>query len=207
MRLGSLSHLASDLLGLKNRPFERVVHAHSHFPAANGEYEVPRLAHAYETGFFKPIIWHIRTTFRRKDITSFKYAPRVELYEYFKSCILWASTALTVLYIDLRTKDDERTMMAQDYDSPRNKDEDEESLQALGKSSQNASGDIDDDENAIAEDYELPGADLSNEDSSVTVIPMQGDEFVCSQCFLVKHRSQLAYTDEDGQPVCEECAA
>ena len=99
MRLGSLSHLASDLLGLKNRPFERVVHAHGHFPAANGEYEVPRLAHAYETGFFKPIIWHIRTTFRRKDITSFKYAPRVELYEYFKSCILWASTALTVLYI------------------------------------------------------------------------------------------------------------
>ena len=47
----------------------------------------------------------------------------------------------------------------------------------------------------------------SNEDSSVTVIPMQGDEFICSQCFLVKHRSQLAYTDEDGQPVCEECAA
>ena len=111
------------------------------------------------------------------------------------------------IYIDLRTKDDERTMMAQDYDSPRNKDEDEESLQALGKSSQNASSDIDDDENAIAEDYELPGADLSNEDSSVTVIPMQGDEFICSQCFLVKHRSQLAYTDEDGQPVCEDCAA
>ena len=50
--------------------------------------------------------------------------------------------------------------MAQDYDSPRSKDEDEESLQALGKSSQNASNDMDDDENAIAEDYELPGADL-----------------------------------------------
>lgn len=28
--------------------------------------------------------------------------------------------------------------MAQDYDSPRNKDEDEESLQALGKNSQNS---------------------------------------------------------------------
>ena len=48
--------------------------------------------------------------------------------------------------------------MAQDSDSPRSKDEDEESLQALGKSSQNASNDMDDDENAIAEDYELPGA-------------------------------------------------
>ena len=48
--------------------------------------------------------------------------------------------------------------MAQDYDSPRNKDEDEESLQALSKGSQNNSNDMDDDENAIAEDYELPGA-------------------------------------------------
>ena len=96
--------------------------------------------------------------------------------------------------------------MAQDYDSPRGKDEDEESLQELGKSTQNTSNE-DDDENAIAEDNELPGADLSNEDASVTVIPMQGDEFICSECFLVKHRSQLAYTDEDGQPVCKECAA
>ena len=53
--------------------------------------------------------------------------------------------------------------MAQDYDSPRNKDEDEESLQALSKGSQNNSNDMDDDENAIAEDYELPGADLSGD--------------------------------------------
>lgn len=97
--------------------------------------------------------------------------------------------------------------MAQDYDSPRNKDEDEESLQELGKGSRSSSTDMDDDENAIAEDYELPGADLSNEDASVTVIPMQNDEFICSECFLVKHRSQLEYVTDDGQPVCEECAA
>ncbi|KFI45484.1 protein of unknown function [Bifidobacterium bohemicum] len=97
--------------------------------------------------------------------------------------------------------------MAQDYDSPRNKDEDEESLQELGKSSRTAESEMeDDDENAIAEDYELPGADLSNEDSSVTVIPMQGDEFICSECFLVKHRSQLDHMGPDG-PVCRECAA
>ena len=97
--------------------------------------------------------------------------------------------------------------MAQDYDTPRDKDDDEESLQELGKSGQDSGADLDDDENAIAEDYELPGADLSNEDSSVTVIPMQGDEFICSNCFLVKHRSQLAYTTSDGKPVCKECAA
>ena len=96
--------------------------------------------------------------------------------------------------------------MAQDYDSPRNKDEDEESLQALSTKNQNSASDIDDDENAIAEDYELPGADLSNEDSSVTVIPMQGDEFICMECFLVKHRSQLSDASEEGHPVCTECA-
>ena len=41
----------------------------------------------------------------------------------------------------------------------------------------------------------------------MTVIPMQGDEFICSECFLVKHRSQLAETTADGQPICKECAA
>lgn len=103
--------------------------------------------------------------------------------------------------------ENERTIMAQDYDSPRSKDEDEESLQALIKGSQNTSNEIDDDENAIAEDYELPGADLSGEDASVTVIPMQGDEFICSECFLVKHRSQLAESSTENHPICKECAA
>ncbi|MDO5687805.1 hypothetical protein PSRA_0112 [Pseudoscardovia radai] len=97
--------------------------------------------------------------------------------------------------------------MAQDYDAPRNKDDDQEAVEALSGESQNQSTDMDDDETAIAENYELPGEDLSNEDTSVTVVPMQGDEFVCSECFLVKHRTQLAYTTEDGDMVCKECAA
>lgn len=97
--------------------------------------------------------------------------------------------------------------MLQDYDSPRAKDEEEESLEALGQASASAPVNIDDDENALAEDYELPGADLSNEDDSVTVIPMQSDEFICSECYLVKHRSQLVKTSEDGNLVCKECAA
>ena len=40
--------------------------------------------------------------------------------------------------------------------------------------------------------FELPGADLSNEELSVRVLPRQADEFTCSSCFLVHHRSQLA---------------
>ncbi len=38
------------------------------------------------------------------------------------------------------------------------------------------------------------------------VLPRQADEFMCSQCFLVHHRSQLA-SDSGGQLVCTECAA
>ena len=43
--------------------------------------------------------------------------------------------------------------MAQDYDSPRNKDEDEESLQELGKGSRSSSTDMDDDGGNMAREY------------------------------------------------------
>lgn len=96
--------------------------------------------------------------------------------------------------------------MAQDYDSPKDKNDDDAVAALAGGAEAHDGLDVDDDETAIAENFELPGADLSSEDASVTVIPMQGDEFVCSECFLVKHRSQLAFM-RDGQPVCKECAA
>lgn len=98
--------------------------------------------------------------------------------------------------------------MATDYDAPRKRDEEtpEESLEEL-KSRRKDSGDasVDEDESEAADSFELPGADLSNEELSVRVIPKQDDEFVCSQCFMVHHSSQLAY-EEDGKPVCVECA-
>jgi hypothetical protein len=53
--------------------------------------------------------------------------------------------------------------------------------------------------------FELPGADLSSEELSVTVIPQQSDEFTCSSCFLVQHRSRLR-TSSSGLPVCADCA-
>ncbi len=51
---------------------------------------------------------------------------------------------------------------------------------------------------------ELPGADLSNEELAVRVLPKQADEFTCMSCFLVHHRSQLA-GEKNGQPVCRDC--
>ena len=34
---------------------------------------------------------------------------------------------------------------------------------------------------------------------------MQSDEFRCSRCFLVHHRSQLAI-ERNGELICRECA-
>lgn len=53
--------------------------------------------------------------------------------------------------------------------------------------------------------FELPGADLSSEELSVTVIPQRADEFTCSSCFLVQHRSRMRKS-VSGVPVCADCA-
>ena len=99
--------------------------------------------------------------------------------------------------------------MATDYDAPRKTDEEmsEDSLEELqGRvKTAAAAGGVDEDETDIAESLELPGADLSNEALTVRVVPKQEDEFTCSMCFLVHHRSQLA-SEKDGLFICTECA-
>jgi hypothetical protein len=65
---------------------------------------------------------------------------------------------------------------------------------------------VDVDETELAESLELPGADLSNEELAVQVLPRQADEFTCSSCFLVHHRSQHA-GERNGLPICRDCAA
>ena len=99
--------------------------------------------------------------------------------------------------------------MATDYDAPRKTEEElnEDSLEELkARRTDKNSGKVDEDEAEAAEGFELPGADLSNEELSVRVLPRQADEFTCSRCFLVHHRSQLA-GETGGQLVCKECAA
>jgi hypothetical protein len=99
--------------------------------------------------------------------------------------------------------------MATDYDAPRKTDDEmsEDSLEELkNRRVDKASGMVDVDEADLAESLELPGADLSNEELSVRVLPRQSDEFTCSSCFLVHHRSQLA-GERNGQLICRDCAA
>ena len=97
--------------------------------------------------------------------------------------------------------------MATDYDAPR-RDEVElgedsiEELKSRRVDSQSSSVDVD--ETDASETFELPGAEV-DEELSVRVVPMQSDEFRCSRCFLVHHRSQLAY-ERNGELICRECA-
>jgi hypothetical protein len=99
--------------------------------------------------------------------------------------------------------------MATDYDSPRKTDDElsEDSLQELqARRMDKSSTAIDIDPDDVAESLVLPGADMSNEELSFHVIPRRADEFTCSSCFIVHHRSQLA-DNRGGQLVCRECAA
>jgi hypothetical protein len=99
--------------------------------------------------------------------------------------------------------------MATDYDAPRKTDDDlnEDSIEELkARRVDKSSSSVDVDETEQAEGFELPGADLSGEELSVRVIPRQADEFTCTECYLVHHRSQLA-SDKGGKMVCRECAA
>src|SRR5664279_2124365 len=97
-----------------------------------------------------------------------------------------------------------------DYDAPRRstlEEADTESLDTLTAAAKTAaqSPDVDLDESDTTESIELPGADLSGEVLTMPVIPQQADEFTCTSCFLVQHRSRIA-GHSAGRPVCLDCA-
>lgn len=81
--------------------------------------------------------------------------------------------------------------------APRKSDEEmsEDSLEEL-KSRRNdkTSGQVDEDEVEAAEAFELPGADLSHEELTVTSCPSRPTSSPICVVFLVKHRSQLLET-------------
>lgn len=95
-----------------------------------------------------------------------------------------------------------------DYDAPRRpaielEDNDLDELKTRTTATQSPQVDMEEPDATVA--FELPGSDLSDEELTVTVVPMQPGEFRCARCFLVHHRSQLV-TRRDGQDVCQECS-
>ncbi|HVV30087.1 MAG TPA: DUF4193 domain-containing protein [Mycobacteriales bacterium] len=96
--------------------------------------------------------------------------------------------------------------MATDYDTPRNDAEEqtEQSLEALKARRADSAADLGDDADPFEAELDLPGADLGDEELAIRVVPKQADEFTCTRCFLVHHRSQLA---DEKKRVCTDCAA
>jgi hypothetical protein len=94
-----------------------------------------------------------------------------------------------------------------DYDAPRRNVADlaEDSLEELKTRRTTTQALVDVDEGDV-DGFELPGADLADEELTVTVVPMRSDEFRCSRCFLVHHRSQRVNA-RDGSDLCRECSS
>ncbi len=90
--------------------------------------------------------------------------------------------------------------MTVDYDVRRRSttEEQDDSLDLLATP---AGPEIDDGDDS----YDLPDADFATDELLVRVIPKQADEFTCSSCFLVHHRSRLA-AGRDGGTICTDCA-
>jgi hypothetical protein len=91
-----------------------------------------------------------------------------------------------------------------DYDAPRTTITADDSLEGLQarRGAPNAAV-IDADENDLAAAFALPGTDLIDDELTVAVIPMQADEFRCTRCYLVWHRSQKATATP---AICRDCS-
>ena len=63
-----------------------------------------------------------------------------------------------------------------------------------------------DDDGEIVEPFDLPNMDISGEELNVTVIPRRSNEFTCSICYLVQNNNRIDHVEDDGSPVCKDCA-
>jgi hypothetical protein len=100
--------------------------------------------------------------------------------------------------------------MVTDYDTVRVREETDPAAEILARldtrRSEAAAATLVDDEETLgvdALDVHRPG--LLGEDHAITVLARQPDEFVCSRCFLVHHRSRYARDLRD-EPICRDCA-
>ena len=97
--------------------------------------------------------------------------------------------------------------MAADYDEvrPEVAEASEKTLQAVQKmdapTPKSVATELE--ETDFADGLELPGA-IVDEELSVNVIPPGEDEFVCAECFTIRHRSQVEEHTKQGI-ICRDC--
>jgi hypothetical protein len=95
-----------------------------------------------------------------------------------------------------------------DYDTRRVSDlgaEEVSGLRELASALPDLSTAVIDEDPSDAHLFALSGTDLSSEELSFTVIPQRADEFTCSSCYLVQHRSRMRNSSR-GLPICADCA-
>ena len=100
------------------------------------------------------------------------------------------------------------TEVATDYDEVRSdvKESQDRSLEALQSANAPDARSVvrELDESDALDEGMTPGGEFVAEELIVQVIPQAEDEFTCSSCFLVRHRSQLA-RESNGHSYCIEC--
>jgi hypothetical protein len=104
-------------------------------------------------------------------------------------------------YARFSNNSEEAIAVATDYDAPRKNDDETTSLEELKEGTQpqvHASSDMDE-----SDGTNLLSADVEHEELDVVVVPKQEDEFTCMECFIVKHRTQMAAGKKN---ICTECA-
>lgn len=99
--------------------------------------------------------------------------------------------------VDLTTTDEEDDEIV-DLDEELHPDDVEEPLDVL-LLERTASGSLEDDEEGDEEEVETD----ERGDGSGRILPRRPDEFLCSSCFLVLPRTQLA---DEAKMVCRDCA-
>ncbi|MFF5794602.1 DUF4193 family protein [Paeniglutamicibacter sp. NPDC012692] len=97
--------------------------------------------------------------------------------------------------------------MAQDYDEARPDvaEASERTLKDVQKmdapNAKSVQSDLE--ETDLSEGQELPGAIVLDE-LVVEIVPRADDEFICGECFTVRHRSQVA-SEMNGVKICRDC--
>ncbi len=94
--------------------------------------------------------------------------------------------------------------MTQDYDVRKPTSiEAEDSLDELITRKPEQPVGVAEDEDDLAFEMELAGSEEVADELSIKPVPKQENEFTCSRCFLVKHKSQLANARKKE---CKDCA-
>ena len=101
--------------------------------------------------------------------------------------------------------------MTTDYDAPRERDVEQSGDSTLAefktRRTESRTGVSDIGEAELVGSPGLAGLDTlqwPDDDLSVTIVPRQEDEFICSRCYLVHHRSNLAGSTRPTL-ICRDC--